>query len=182
MRTATATRRELSVRLSSRESPPPVHRPRPSARSAGRARAALDQSALVVGQAHPGPVRGHRPGAVEAGRMRSGGAARAGQPEAAGRTGRRRVVRAAARRTGRRSGRLPDPAAVVPAAGSKQGAESAQRHRVLLDGVRRRRGAAELLRRPGHPGRRPPEVRLGPGPAADRGRAATTAPGTSASR
>ena len=109
------------------------------------------------------------PDAVEAGRLRSGGVARAGQPEAAGRARRRRVVRAPARRAGRRPGRLPDPAAVVPAAG-RRGRAAAERHRVLLDGVRRRRGAAELLRWPRHSGRRPPEVGVGSGPAADRGR------------
>ncbi len=45
----------------------------------------------------------------------------------------------------------------------------AHRHRILLDGVRRRRGAAQLLRRSGHPGRRPSQVRVRPGAAADRG-------------
>ena len=50
-----------SVRLSSRESSPSVHRPRSSSRPAGRAGAALDQPAVVLGQTDAGPVRGHRP-------------------------------------------------------------------------------------------------------------------------
>ena len=40
-----------------------------------------------------------------------------------------------------------------------RGRRVAERHRVLLDGVRCRRGAAQLLRWSGHPGRRPPENR-----------------------
>ena len=45
---------------------------------------------------------------------RPGGAARRGQPEAAGRAGGRRLVPGPARRPGRRAGHLPDPADVVP--------------------------------------------------------------------
>ena len=63
-------------------------------------------------------------------------------------------------------------------------------HCLLLAGVRHHRGAAAVLRRPGHPGRRPPEGRVGPGRAADRRWACSTrraissspSPGTPGSR
>src|SRR4029078_5263343 len=63
---------------------------------------------------------------------------------------------------------LFDQAALV-SAGGRRGRAIAERHRILLDGVRRCRGAAELFGWPGDCGRRYPEVRLGFGPSADRG-------------
>ena len=56
--------------------------------------------------------------------------------------------------------------------------ETAPRHRgdrVLLARVRHHRRAAAVLRRPRHPGRRPPQVGQRPGRAADRGRPAVPA-------
>ncbi len=165
-----AARARFSVRLGSRESPASVHRPRSSARPAGRAGAAVAEPAVVVGQADPGAVRVHRSRAVAADRSRSGGAAGRGEP-ASGWT--------SLPSTNRFVERLDELAADLDdyltgrcgiRSRSPQGAELPNGHRVLLDGVRGRRGAAELLGWPGHPGRRSPQVRLRSGSAVDRGR------------
>src|SRR6202012_135098 len=151
-----------------RESPPQVHGPRSPSGTSGGARTAVDQLALVVGQADAGTLWRDRPGAVGSVRPGSGCAAGRGEPGPARRAGGRRRVPGLARSPGGRSERLSEPPAVVPAA-TRQRRCHAQRHRLLLDGVRGRRGVAELLGWPGHPGRRSFEVRVGSGITADRG-------------
>src|SRR5271163_282410 len=152
-----------------RESPPQVHGPCSPSGTSGGARTAVDQLALVVGQADAGTLRGDRPGAVGPVRQGSGCAAGRGEPGAARRAGGRRRVPGLARSPGGRSERLSEPPAVVPAA-TRQRRCHAQRHRLFLHGVRGRRGVAELLGWPGNPGRRSFEVRVGSGITADRGR------------
>ena len=55
---------------------------------------------------------------------------------------------------------VPARPAVVPGADDDVGRRAAARHRLLLAGVRHHVGAAAVLRRPRHPGGRPPEERL----------------------
>ena len=66
---------------------------------------------------------------------------------------------------------LPGRAALVPDR-ARGRLDDARSRRLLLDGVRRHRGAAELLRRARRPGRRPPQGRVRPRRAADRRRSA----------
>src|SRR5262249_39466263 len=70
---------------------------------------------------------------------------------------------------------MPLRGAVVPAwrrAGGRGARGPPGGDRVLLTGVWNRRGAAAVLRRAGHPGRRPPQGSQRPGGPADRGGAA----------
>ncbi len=124
---------------------------------------------MVVGQTDSGSFRGDRPGVVGPVRAGSGRPAGRGQPGPTRRVGARRRVSGPAGQVGRRPRRLSNPSAVVPAA-TEQRHPDAQRHRVLLDGVRRRGGAAELLGWIGNPGRRSPQGCIGSRAAADRGR------------
>ena len=101
-------------------------------------------------------------GAVRTG---TGGAAGRGLPGAAGQPGRRRAVPAAARRRSRGPARVHLRPALVP---GRRPARGAAGRRVLLARVRAHRGAAAVLRRPGHPRWRPPEGRQRPGRPADR--------------
>ena len=156
-------------KVGTREGPPQVHGPRPLARSALSARSAVHQLALVVGQTDAGSVRVDRPATVAADRSGSGGPAGCGHPGTARRAGHRRAVPERPRPARGRSGRLPEPADVVSGAADRR-RRYADGHRLLLDGVRRRRGAAQLFGWSGHSGRRPPEVGLGSGSAADRRR------------
>ena len=66
---------------------------------------------------------------------------------------------------------VPQRAALVPER-ARGRPDAARRGRLLLDGVRRLRGAAELLRRPRRARRRPPQGGVRPRRAADRRRAA----------
>ena len=163
-----AVRRFVS-KVESRESPPSVHRPRTSTRSSGRARTSVDQPALVMGQTRRRicsrrsiPNCGSRWDAI---RWRcSGRSARSGWTSwPSDESFVRRLDELAADL----DNYLTRPLWYQER--GRRGRAVAERHRILLDGVRRCRGAAELFRWPGHSGRRSPEVRLGSGPAADRG-------------
>ena len=121
------------------------------------------------------PFRGHRPGGLGAGRRRPGRPARprcrpSGWPQLAARP---EFLRRLERRR-RRPARLPDRAALVPGPVG-QLADAPGGDRLLLARVRHHRGAAAVLRRPRHPGRRPPEGRQRPRRAADRRRPALPA-------
>src|ERR1700710_1375837 len=109
---------------------------------------------MVMGQAHSGPVRVDRPDAVGALQLRSGRAAGRGDATAPGRAYLPPAIPRTAGPPGRRSAGLSDAPAVVPGAGRRRvpGDVSADPHRLLLDGVRRIRGASELLRWPRHSG------------------------------
>ena len=146
-----------------------VHRPRGAARAADPPLPAGDEPPLVLAPGDARPVRDARPD--RCGR-RCGGdpvrVARRGVGRAAGAAGQGPPVPPPPPGRRRRPGGVPDDAALVPVAGGRGAGE----HRLLLRGVRHHRGAAAVLRRPRHPGRRPPQGRLRPRRAADRRRAA----------
>ena len=101
------------------------------------------------------------PEAWERGGPRSGAAARGDPHGQARRAGRRRRDRRDHPRARRRPRRVPRRAALVP--GRARGRPDAARgDRLLLDGVRRLRGAAQLLGRPRRARGRPPQGVLGP--------------------
>ena len=154
-----------------RESSSPFHRP---GAAAARARAAADaghQPAVELAPADAGPVRHARPRSLGAGGPRSGAAAGGDPHGQARRAGRRRRDRRDHPRARRRPRRVPRRAALVPGrAGGRP--DAARGDRLLLDGVRRLRGAAQLLGRPRRARGRPPQGVLGPRPAAHRGGAA----------
>ena len=77
-----------------------------------------------------------------------------------------------------RPGGVPLRRPLVPAPGRRR----SRGHRVLLARVRHHRRAAAVLRRPGHPGRRPPQGRQRPGRADRRASACSTGTATSSSR
>ncbi len=163
----------MNLIWSARESDSPVHRPHRPARSAGPAAGADTEPPLVLACPDRRPVRVDGPGRLGGLERRSG----------------RDVQRAAAgpdRGPGRRSG-LPRPAARGRAGPARLYVGSALVRRgraggygpggggLLFPGVRHHRGAAAVLRRPGHPGRGSPEVGQRPRRAADRGRPAVPA-------
>ena len=134
-----------------------------SIRSAGPAG---NQPALVLAPANPGTLRTAEP-------ARSGPRARQDPVTFLGLVSREELQRPR-RRPGRGApcaarprgpGALPRP---KPRWYQSLGEDAPALHRLLLARVRHHRGAAAVLRRPRHPGRRPPEGGLGPGRAADR--------------
>ena len=162
----------IAVRVTARESHPPIYDQPRAARAAGPAAWPDAEPALVLAHGDQRGLRGHRPGRLGAGRRRPGGPAGPGAAGAAGPAGQRQEVPAPAQRRQRRPARLPDQPALVPGAASTGAAgRTGCRGRgggLLLARVRRHRGAAAVLRRARHPGRRPPEGRQRPGRAADR--------------
>ena len=133
--------------------PEPLH-------AAGRARR---QPALVLAPRDPGPVRGRRPRGVGArpGTTRSGCSARC-RRERLDRAG-----RGPAASCGRLGGRARTSSDYLTGDRWYQRLAQAEhagaaRDRLLLPGVRHHRGAAAVLRRPRHPGRRPPQDRQRP--------------------
>ena len=140
-------------------------------------RRAGGEPALVLAPAHPRPVRRRRPPGVGAGRARPGAAARRGLPGAARRARRGPAFLERLRLAARGPAALPARPALVPAPpgrGRRSGAPDAAAggDRLLLARVRHHRGAPAVLRRPGHPGRRPPQGGQRPRRAARRRRAA----------
>ena len=115
------------------------------------------------------------PAAWRAGGPRPGRPARRGAARAAGRAGRRPAVPAPARRRRRRAGATTCPGR----AGTSASPELPDRRRPAVAyfspefGIDR--GAAAVLRRARHPGRRPPQGQQRPGRAADRRRPAVPA-------
>ena len=125
---------------------------------------------MVLARADPRPVRRAGPQALEGRPARPGRAARRPGPGPARRARRRPRVRRAGQRRRRRPGRLPARAGLVHQARGRGGRRRrAARDRLLLGGVRHHRRAAAVLRRPRHPGRRPPQGRLRPRRADRRG-------------
>ena len=102
-------------------------------------------------------------------RRRPGQGARRGLGRAAGRAGQGPQVRPPAAGRRRRPGGVPRRRR---AGTSRLGRRGAGGHRLLLRRVRHHRGAAAVLRRPGHPRRRPPQGGLRPRRPADRRRPA----------
>src|SRR3954452_11558455 len=153
---------------SPRASSPTVHRPRHPAGPAAAACAAGDEPAVVLAPRDARPVRNAGPRAVAHLRRRSGQGARRGLRGAAGDPGQGPPVPAPAAGRRRRPAGVHDLGPVVPVAGGRRPAVD----RVLLRRVRHHGGAAAVLRRPGHPRRRPPQGRLGPRRPADRRRPA----------
>src|ERR1700735_1033984 len=140
-----------TIKVSLRESYPPVYDPAAAARAARAATRADAEPALVMASRDARPVRGDRPGRLGAGRPGPGPAAGRGPARAAGQPGRRPPVSAPARRRRGRTARVRRRPALVPerpGAGRGPGGGG-----VLLARVRDHRGAAAVLRRPGHPGR-----------------------------
>ena len=152
-----------------------VHRPRGAARTPDAPVPARDEPPVVLAPGDARPLRDARPRALAELRRRPGQGAGRGLGRAAGRAGQGPQVRPAAAGRRRRPGGVPHDPALVPVARGRGAGE----HRLLLGGVRHHRGAAAVLRRPGHPGRRPPQGRLRPRRPADRRRAALPRPATS---
>ena len=152
-----------------------------SARAADAARRARDEPALVVAPGDPRPVRVARPGAVA-------DAATATRSQVLGEVSRPsgwpRWPRTASSCAGcRTSSTTCSDYLTQPRWYQSAGRRGAGRvDRLLLAGVRHHRGAAAVLRRPRHPGRRPPQG--APATSACRSSASgcSTAPATSASR
>ena len=125
------------------------------------ARRAGHQPALVLAPRDAGPLRGRR-------RRRVGVHAATTRCGCSGAVSPARLDELAAdkrflRRL--RAGRAPTSSTTSPAtAGTSAaaGQTAAARDRLLLPGVRHHRGAAAVLRRPRHPGRRPPQDRQRP--------------------
>ena len=151
---------------SDREGHPNIHRPPCPCRVAGSAGPPRLELALVVEQGDARTVRVDGPGPVGADRREPRAHARRARSGATRRARGRRGVRRARARRGRAAGCLPRRRPLVPAPGGRE----AERHRVLLAGVRCRRLAPPVLRRSRHPGRRPPQERLRPRRAAHRRR------------
>ena len=154
--------RQMSPMLRSRESHPSLQRPHRPARTHRRAGRPRQQPALVVAPADPRPVRRARPQALgRSARTRSPCWAALSADELAGLAADpvfvARVHAAAADLQ-----TYLHPAAVVPEVGRGGRGRCPRLDRLLLPRVRHHRGAAAVLRRPRHPGRRPPQVRLRP--------------------
>ena len=99
------------------------------------------------------------------------------------RPGRRRGVRRAGARGRRGPADLPAPSRAGTRAGPPTGrGRRPGLDRLLQPRVRHHRGAAAVLRRPRHPRRRPPQVRLRPRRARSSASACSTRPATSSSR
>ena len=135
---------------------PTVHRPPRPARGPETARRAGPQPALELAHRHPGSVPLGRPEGVGQLRRRPDPAAgrRLGRA-AADAVGGQEVPQEPADDPGR-PGRVPHRRPLVPGLRRREPGR-AQGDRLLLAGVRHHRGAAAVLRRPGHPGRRPPQ-------------------------
>ncbi len=121
----------------------------------------------MLGHREPGSVREPGPGALGAGGWRPGAAAGRARPGAAGGAGRGPRRRTPGRRSGRGPAGLPRGRPLVPGHGRVGGRRRRCRggtwcNCVLLARVRHHRRVAAVLRRPGHPGRRPPQGRVRP--------------------
>ena len=154
----------MSPMLRSREGHPSLQRPHRPARTHRRAGRPRQQPALVVAPADPGPVLRDRPQAL-------GQGPQGPRPPALGPVRRTSSppwppTRCSSRGSHAAAADLQTylhRAALVPGAGPRTvegGAPGLDR--LLQPRVRHHRGAAAVLRRPRHPGRRPPQVRLRP--------------------
>ncbi len=141
------------------------------AQALGRSR---PQPALGLALRHPGPLPLGRPGVVGELGSRSDPAAGRCVGRAAADALPGQEVRQEPEGHPGRPRRLPDGRSVVPGLRGREPGR-AEGHRVLLTRVRHHRGAAAVLRRPGHPGRRPPEGGQRPRRADHRRRAALPA-------
>ena len=163
---------QASALAFSRASHPTIHRPSRPARAAAPARGPGDQPALVVAPRDPGRLRGHRRRAVDRERSRPGQDPRRRVDRPARGAGRRQALPAPPRAGARRPRAVPHRRPLVPEEGRRR---RTQGDRLLLARVRHHLGAAAVLRRPRHPGRRPPQDRERPRRPADRRRAALPA-------
>ena len=148
----------------------------------GRAGRPRRQPAVVLAPGDPGRLRGRRPRPVGVDRPRPGPAARRGRPRRGSTSwpptrrsspgSRPRTTTSTAYLTGDRwyQRRLA------------AGVDGPARDRLLLAGVRHHRGAAAVLRRSRHPGRRPPEGRQRPRRARSSASGCSTSTATSSRR
>ena len=141
---------------------PTIHRPSRAARR--RSPRWVTSPATCAGPGTPRPRTSSRPSTPTCGSRpaatRSGCSARSAAPGSTSWRRRRSSWPRSAPRT-TTSTALPDRRPLVPAPAGR-GRRRPGRDRLLLAGVRHHRGAAAVLRRPRHPGRRPPEGRQRP--------------------